>query len=126
MTWPLRHEVMWPNMPFDFIKLPEDSNGNHFGLFVNQELVSIVSLFQTEVGIAQFRKFATKTSVQGKGYGSKLLLHLIEFAKEHDFHTLWCNARVDKTDFYKKIGMFETQETYVKQNVKFVILKKVF
>lgn len=125
MTWPLRHEVMWPNEPFDFIKLPEDSNGNHFGLFVNKELISIVSLFQTEVGTAQFRKFATKINEQGKGYGSKLLLHLIEFAQEQGFHTLWCNARVDKTDFYKKFGMFETQETYVKQNIKFVILRKV-
>lgn len=124
-TRPLRHQIMWPDLPLDFIKLPEDSKGNHFGLFLDKELVSVVSLFQTDVGITQFRKFATKTNHQGKGYGSKLLVHLIEFAKEHGFHTLWCNARVDKTDFYKKFGMFETQETYIKQNVKFVILKKV-
>ena len=124
-TWPLRHVVMWPNMPFDFIKLPEDTKGKHFGLFLGTNLVSVVSLFQTEVGIAQFRKFATKTNEQGKGYGSKLLSYLIEFSQEQAFHTLWCNARADKTDFYKKFGMFETQETYTKQNVKFVILKKV-
>ena len=124
-TWPLRHQIMWPDLPIDFIKLPEDSKGNHFGLFLDKELVSVVSLFQIEANIAQFRKFATKTNHQRKGYGSKLLLHLIELAKEHGFHTLRCNARVDKTDFYKKFGMFETQETYVKQNVKFVILKKV-
>ncbi len=124
-TWSLRHKVMWPNMPFDFVKLPEDPNGNHFGLFVNNELVSVASLFKTGTGIAQFRKFATKTEMQGKGYGSKLLLHLMAFAKENDFHTLWCNARVDKTDFYKKFGMVETEETYMKQNIKFVILRKV-
>lgn len=124
-TWPLRHEIMWPEMPFDFIKLPEDSNGNHLGLFIDKVLVSIVSLFQTGSGIAQFRKFATVTNQQGKGYGSKLLLRLFEFAQEKGFHTLWCNARVDKTDFYKKFGMFETQDTYVKENIKFVILKKV-
>ncbi|MFS4492064.1 GNAT family N-acetyltransferase [Maribacter sp. 2308TA10-17] len=124
-TWPLRHEVMWPNMPLDFIKLPEDSNGNHFGLFLSNELVSIVSLFETGNRIAQFRKFATKTELQGKGHGSKLLLYLMAFAKENDFHTLWCNARVNKTHFYKKFGMVETEETYVKQNIKFVILRKV-
>lgn len=116
---------MWPKMSIDFVKLPEDGNGNHFGLFIDEELVSIVSLFQTESGIAQFRKFATKTEQQGKGYGSKLLSFLIEFAKEKGFHTLWCNARLDKTDYYKKFGMFATQETYVKQNIKFVILRKV-
>ncbi|TMM57541.1 GNAT family N-acetyltransferase [Maribacter algarum] len=125
MVWPLRHEVMWPDMPFDFVKLPEDSNGTHFGLFVANELVSIASLFKTGEGIAQFRKFATKIEEQGKGYGTKLLLHLIENAQEKGFHTLWCNARVDKTNFYKKFGMLETEKTYTKQNIKFVILRMV-
>lgn len=124
-TWQLRHEVMWPDEPFDFIKLSEDSKGHHFGFFLEDELVSIVSLFQTDEGIAQFRKFATQTNHQGKGYGTKLLIHLIQFAQEKGFHTLWCNARVDKSYFYKKFGMLETTETYVKRNIKFVILRKV-
>lgn len=124
-TWPLRHLVMWPDLPFDFIKLPEDPNGIHFGLFKSEELLSIVSLFQTGEGTAQFRKFATMSAEQGKGYGSKLLAHLIEYAQKQRYHTLWCNARIDKTDFYKKFGMYETEKTYVKENVKFVILKKV-
>lgn len=116
---------MWPDMPFEFVKLPEDNNGSHFGLFINEDLISIVSLFQTETGVAQFRKFATITSEQGKGYGSNLLSHLMEYVLKQGYHTLWCNARIDKTDFYKKFGMFETQETFMKQNIKFVILKKV-
>lgn len=126
MTWPLRHEVMWPNMPFEFIQLPEDAEGTHFGLFIETELVSIVSLFETDMGVAQFRKFATKESQQGKGYGSKLLSHLIKFAQKEGFQMLWCNARVDKTAYYKKFGMIETDKTYVKQHIKFVILEKVF
>ena len=81
-TWPLRHEVMWPEMPFDFIQLPEDKNGIHFGLYVNNDLKSVVSLFSTNTHTAQFRKFATKIEEQGKGYGSKLLLHLMEFAQK--------------------------------------------
>lgn len=124
-TWALRHEVMWPTMPFDFVKLPEDEKGTHFGLFKKEELISVISLFETAPGVAQFRKFATKETEQGKGYGSKLLKHLIDFAQNQRFKTLWCNARVDKTDFYINFGMFETEETYVKQNLKFVILKKV-
>jgi len=125
-TWPLRHQVMWPDLPFDFIKLPEDPDGAHFGLFKNQELVSIVSLFKTAEGTAQFRKFATKSTEQGKGYGTKLLTHLIEYTQKQKYHTVWCNARIDKTDFYKKFGMYETEETFIKQNIRFVILKKVF
>ena len=125
MTWPLRHEVMWPEMPFDFIQLPEDSKGTHFGLFIDTSLVSIVSLFETDIGVAQFRKFATKENQQGKGYGTKLLSYLLKFAQKEGFHTLWCNARVDKTAYYKNFGLLETDKTYVKQNIKFVILEKV-
>lgn len=124
-TWPLRHKVMWPNLPFNFIQLPEDARGTHFGLFVEKELISIVSIFQTATGMAQFRKFATTTKEQGKGFGTKLLIHVMQYAKNEGYHTLWCNARVDKTAYYKKFGMTETEETYTKQNIKFVILKKV-
>lgn len=124
-TWPLRHEVMWPEMPLDFIKLPLDELGYHFGLYINQDLVSVVSLFSSDDHTAQFRKLATKAEEQGKGYGSKLLSYLIKFAQEKDFHTLWCNSRAEKTDYYKKFGMIETNKTFVKQSLKFVILKKV-
>jgi predicted GNAT family N-acyltransferase len=125
-TWSLRQEVMWPEMPIYFVKLPLDDKGNHFGFYSDQELISVVSLFQTDVGVAQFRKLATKKEEQGKGYGSKLLLHLISFAQKKDIHTIWCNARMDKIDFYKKFGMIATKETFEKENIKFVILKKVF
>ncbi len=125
-VWPIRHEVMWPNMPFDFIKLKEDSKGIHFGLFLNDELMSVISLFETSPEVAQFRKFATKMSAQNKGYGSKLLTHTMVFAKKKGFKSLWCNARVDKTAYYKNFGMVETEDTFVKEKVRFVILKKVF
>ncbi len=124
-TWQLRHEVLWPDMPFEFIKLAEDADGFHFGAYIENKLVSIISLFETDQGTVQFRKYATLKNEQGKGYGSKLLSHLIKFAQDKGFHTLWCNARADKTSFYKNFGMFNTQETYTKQNIKFVILKKV-
>lgn len=116
---------MWPEMPFDFIKLPEDTKGEHFGLFVDSELISVVSLFDSGNNTVQFRKLATKTKAQGKGYGSQLLWLVIRFAEKQNIHSLWCNARLDKTDFYKKFGMFETDAVFTKQNVKFVVMKKV-
>ena len=125
-TWQLRHEVMWPSMPFEFIKLPEDEAGEHFGFFLNEELVSVISVFYKSEGIAQFRKFATKKTMQGKGYGTKLLAHLISYVEKQQMHTLWCNARVDKTAFYKRFGMIETNKTYIKEHLKFVILEKKF
>ncbi len=57
-TYDLRHRVMWPDHPWDFIKLQEDNNGKHFGLFVSNKLTSVISLFISNEE-AQFRKFAT-------------------------------------------------------------------
>ena len=34
-TLPIRHKVMWPDKPFDYVKLPKDEMARHFGLFVN-------------------------------------------------------------------------------------------
>lgn len=123
-TYDLRHRVMWPDHPLDFIKLPEDENGVHFGLFVSGKLVSIISLFVNGQD-AQFRKFATEISEQGKGYGSQLLFHLLEYTASEKLKRVWCNARVDKTAFYKKFGFTETDSTYIKGGINFIILEKI-
>lgn len=124
-TYDLRHRVMWPDHPLDFIKLPEDKDGVHFGLFVDGKLVSIISLF-VDGTEAQFRKFATESKKQGKGYGSQLLSYLLEYAASRNLKRIWCNARVDKTEFYQKFGFSETQSTYVKGGIDFIILEKSF
>lgn len=123
-TYDLRHRVMWPNHPLDFIKLPEDKNGVHFGLFTDEELISIISLF-VNGNEAQFRKFATESTEQGKGYGSQLLSYLLEYAASRKLNRIWCNARVDKTEFYKKFDFSETESTYVKGGIPFVVLERI-
>ncbi|RZK57943.1 MAG: GNAT family N-acetyltransferase, partial [Hymenobacter sp.] len=30
-TYGLRHAVLWPTKPLDYIKLPDDDLGQHFG-----------------------------------------------------------------------------------------------
>ena len=122
-TWDIRHRVMWPNMPFGFVKLDKDSEGIHFGLFKDGKLISIVSLF-VENNQAQFRKFATEISEQGKGYGSKLLTFLMKEVESMNLDKVWCNARVDKTEYYKRFGLLKTEKKYTKGGIDFVILEK--
>tara|TARA_R110002051_G_scaffold79146_1_gene142854 strand:+ start:1593 stop:2006 length:414 start_codon:yes stop_codon:yes gene_type:complete len=124
VTWPLRQAVMWPDKPLDYIKLPKDHQGMHFGLFRDGELVSVGSLFIND-GTAQFRKLATKTSEQGKGYGSKILVFLLKEAQHNGVAMIWCNARQDKAGFYKKFGLIETSKTFTKGNIDYVIMEKV-
>jgi GNAT superfamily N-acetyltransferase len=114
---------MWPNEPFSFVQLPEDPEGVHYGLFVKKVLTAIVSVF-TEGKEAQFRKFATLDSQQGKGYGTALINYMIDQLIAKGIEKVWCNARVNKTDFYNRFGMTKTTTTYTKRGIDFVILER--
>lgn len=118
-TWQLRHEVMYPDLPFDQIKLANDAEGIHFGLVADGQLTSVVSLFNT-AGIYQFRKFATRKNLQGSGYGSALLRHIISYTHEKAAAQLWCNARVSASGFYERFGLVKSGPVYTENSIDFV------
>ena len=124
-TFSIRHTVMWPNKPLEYIKLPNDKIGKHYGLSVGQKLVSIISLFENRNKV-QFRKFATLKEYQGIGYGTALLNYIIALAKEQECHKIWCNARVDKANFYLKFGLQKTTTRFTKEGIAYVIMEKTF
>ena len=122
-TWDLRHRVMAPNRPFDSIKLPKDEEGIHFGLFREEKIISVISLF-IENDVAQFRKFATEISEQGKGYGSILLKHIIEESIKNNVKNLWCNARMTALGFYEKFGFKAVSEIWKDNGIEYVKMEK--
>jgi predicted GNAT family N-acyltransferase len=122
-TWDIRHRVMWPDMPFDYVKLPKDDSGMHYGLFEDKILKAIISVFY-EDDTAQFRKLATEKAEQGRGFGSQLIQYVIKEAKAKKATKLWCNARTNKAEFYQKFGLEKTNETYSKGGIDFVVLEK--
>lgn len=122
-AWKLRHEVMWPDEDFKYIKLKDDDSGIHFGLFKENRLISVVSLF-VDKGEAQFRKFATLKSEQGKGYGSRLLEAVLEEAKTLDVKRIWCNARKSKESFYHRFGLCQTDSSFVRNGESYVIMER--
>lgn len=120
-TYDIRHQVMWPDRPLEYIKLEDDPNGKHYGYFIDDKLVSVISLF-IKGNSAQFRKFATLEAYQGKGYGSKLLSYVLESMTSLDY--IWCNARLEKSMFYESFGMTKTDETFEKGGISYIIMKK--
>jgi GNAT superfamily N-acetyltransferase len=122
LTWPIRHEVMYPDLPFEAIKLDNDPDGVHFGLYTDDQLKAVVSLFKAGQAY-QFRKFATLVSAQRKGYGTLLLKHIISYVKDIGAEKLWCNARVSAIGFYSKFGFKETDQRSRSNGIDFVIME---
>ncbi|WP_338876847.1 GNAT family N-acetyltransferase [Spirosoma sp. SC4-14] len=112
-TYPLRHRVLWPDKPLDFVKVDNDEDGYHYGAFLDEVLVAVISLF-VDGETARFRKFATSPAYQRNGIGTQLLTHVIAEAKQLGATTLWCDARLDAADFYRRFGMKPVSEVFYK------------
>jgi predicted GNAT family N-acyltransferase len=124
-VWPIRQVVMWPEKPIEFVKINGDHDASHFGLYIDGQLASVISCFETD-GEMQFRKFATRADSQKKGLGTHLLNHVIHEARKKGTKRLWCNARCDKTDFYKRFGLTETKEPFHKDGLKYIEMELRF
>ena len=122
MTWALRHEVMYPELAFEAVKLPDDEKGIHFGLFDQNQLISVISTFQ-KGGEMQLRKLATRNEFQGQGYGKQMIEFALDFARSKNAERVWMNARANVAGLYKRYGFQQTEQTYFKDGYDFVIME---
>lgn len=121
----MRQQVMYPDQDIEFVKLPDDGLGLHIGVYENEELMSVMSVFLHGREV-QFRKLATRTDMQGKGYASALMQWLIDYANDMKFDRLWCNARLGATDFYKKFDYKETDRHFSQNGYDYTVMERKF
>lgn len=112
-TYPLRHAVLWPDKPFDSVKIDTDDAGYHYGMFRGSDLVAVISLF-VDGPVSRFRKFAVQPDCQRTGIGTQLMRHVMAEARRMGAATLWCDARLDAGDFYRRFGMEPVGEVFYK------------
>ena len=121
--WAMRQSVMYPHESLQFVQLEDDERGLHWGLYLEGELVSVISVFEKQ-GSVQFRKFATKTNMQGKGYGTALLQYVMGHAVTSNKKNIWCNARTSAIGMYQKFGMKAVGDTWQKYGIEFIKMEK--
>lgn len=109
-TFVVRHPVLRANRPveecyFEGDELPSTA---HFGLFDQEKLIGVVSVFEknhpnfNEEKMYQIRGMALLKEYQNKDLGT-LLIHEVEnFVKELKGVIIWFNAREKAVNFYKK------------------------
>lgn len=120
----IRHLVLWPDKPREFVKVPEDESGIHFGLYFEGALVSVISLFG-DAQCIRFRKFATLPALQGKGLGSRLLQHAIMYAQTEGYTRMWCDARTEALGFYERFGFRKFSEPFFKEHIEYYKIERM-
>ena len=134
-TFSVRNPVLRAGKPVESCIFfgDDDESTKHFGFFVDEKIVGVISLFEEKNKLFltekqfQIRGMAVLENFQRKGIGNNLVLHI----ENHlDAETLiWFNARIIAIDFYKKLGYqiignsFEIDKIG-KHFVMFKILKK--
>ena len=63
-------------------------------------------------------------SMQGRGYGTKLLQYVMDWAQKSDIRTIWCNARTSATTLYEKFGMKQSGPGWEKYGIGFIKMEK--
>jgi phosphoribosylformimino-5-aminoimidazole carboxamide ribotide isomerase len=124
-VWRLRREVLYPERPIEGNMLTDDPVGMHWGVYLDNEPVSVISLFK-EGPVCRFRKFATRAAFQGKGYGSLLLGHIMELAGTLDGQSIWCNARTTARGLYERFGMKAVGKPWAESGYTYVKMEKQF
>jgi len=110
-TFIVRHPVLRKGKPIESCCFEGDNLGSthHFGLFENEKLTGIISIFLNsnpifaEKNQAQIRGMAVLEKKQKKGFGEALVSYSETFCISKNIELIWFNARTEAVDFYKKM-----------------------
>ena len=121
-TYSVRLPVLRKGKPIESCRFEGDDleTTRHFGLYLSQELVGIVSLFKkinpsfTEKNQYQIRGMAVLENHRKKDFGKALIVYCEEECSNQEVDLIWFNARVEAIGFYEKMG-------YLKKGIPFEI-----
>lgn len=111
-TFSVRHPVLRAGKPLDSCHFDGDElvSTKHFGLFVDNFLIGVVSVFKNNSAIFiasnqyQIRGMAVLADFQKKGYGADLVKHCEDYVLQQKGTLIWFNARENAVTFYEKLN----------------------
>ncbi len=122
-TLPIRHQVLWPNLPIEDCILSDDNDGHHFGGFIEKKLICVASVFESENNL-RLRKFAVIPKAQGKGCGTQMLQHICSATYNKSVYYLWLDARISTIPFYKRLKFEEIGSRFYKRDELYIKMQR--
>lgn len=95
-----------------------DKNCFAFGLYENDELISILLSEKLSYNGCLIWYIATKTDKQGCGYGSTLLNYFELYVKKSGIKWIFLNATYNSLQFYSKHNFITSKFSKVYEHVK--------
>ncbi|WP_333810483.1 GNAT family N-acetyltransferase [Flavobacterium sp.] len=134
-TYPVRHEVLRKGKPIEtcIFKGDDDEQTIHLGLFLDDQLVGIISVFKeqnnlfSETNQFQIRGMAVLEEFQGKGLGTKLVKEAEKHCINLNANVIWFNARENAVPFYEKLDYKIIGDSFLipEVGIHFVMYKKI-
>lgn len=111
-TFAVRHPVLRAGKPVEtcYFEGDELPTTTHFGLFLEEKLLGVLSVFKNECPIIesknayQYRGMAILAPYQNKKYGVLLLDAANTWVAEEQGDLIWFNAREKAIGFYERNG----------------------
>ena len=119
--WPLRNLVLWQHKDlldcgiepdlyqstFHIGAIDDDDNILGTATFINENNDNFSDIVQYRL-----RAMATHPSARGTGLGKDIVLNGIEKLKQKKVDIVWCDARIEATGFYDKMGFKTMGDIY--------------
>ena len=114
----IRQIVLRPGMSPQTCIYPHDDDGTHFGAYLINTLVGIVSYYHQshpdkfDPKAWRLRGMATLEEYRRIGVGKTLIEIGNKFVKQQGGNSVWCNARKSAVGFYEKFNFNVISEEF--------------
>ena len=124
----LRYELFFKkhHLPKEILNDEQEIHSKHIAIFHKKELIAYGRLSALGNGEFQISQMVVSPSYQKQGYGTKLLLKLMEVAKDKEAKAIILKARTTATSFYKKQGFQPKGEVYSSSSTGVPHIKMVY
>jgi predicted GNAT family N-acyltransferase len=105
----LRYELFFAEhgLPENIVQDKSQADYFHAAVLIAGFVVAYGQLVPQDNSVYQISQMVVKPNYQGQNFGSKILLYLIDRAREEKAIALTLNARITAVGFYQKFG-FQT------------------
>ena len=124
----LRYELFFKvhDLPFDILIDEIENESEHVVAFNESHLLAYGRLHKQEEGKFQISQMVVSPNNQGQGVGSKILVNIMQRAKDQGANVIILNARTTAIWFYKRHGFKSSGSIYSSETTGVAHVKMVY